>query len=422
MTGRAYWERPLDIFKLIVALILLALLIALAPRPGPQAGLAASPAFTQPASGGTFAADELPTLEGTADPGVALRFFEGATLLGETTTGPDGKWRFTLPGWLAEGLHNLRAVVVDPAGRELAMSDPFALTIKPPAIAAVVPAITNLTSGASLNLGEPLAFEGVAAPGAKLRLFDRDTLLGETTAGPDGKWRFELPGGLSEGLHNLRVAVFDRAGKELVASEPFALTIKPPAVSIIVPTITSPARGASLKVSELLALEGTAAPGAKLRLFDGDTLLGETTAGPDGKWRFELLAPLAAGEHSLRVAVYDTAGNEVTSSSPLVLSLLRAATIPTFSLPEMGVLAPGGVFEGVADPGARLLIYAGETLLGEVTAGPDSRWSFQLPADLKPGQYAPRLVVVDEAGQVLAESESTSVQVVEPALPVTGGR
>ncbi len=46
------------------------------------------------------------------------------------------------------------------------------------------------------------------------------------------------------------------------------------------------------------ALTGTAAPGAKVQIFDGDTLLGETTAGPDGKWQFSLPA-LAAGSHSL---------------------------------------------------------------------------------------------------------------------------
>ncbi len=72
-------------------------------------------------------------------------------------------------------------------------------------------------------------------------------------------------------------------------------------------------------------LTGTAAPGAKVQIFDGDTLLGETTAGPDGTWRFSLPA-LAAGPHSLVPRVTDADGTTVEGEPVSVEAAAGAAS------------------------------------------------------------------------------------------------
>ena len=216
--------------------------------------------------------------------------------------------------------------------------------------------------------------------------------------------------------------MLDAAGQEAAASEPVALTIRPVATPVPPPAITSLPSGASIGAGEPLLLEGTAAPGATVQFYDGETLLGETAADAAGKWRFELPEPLAAGEHSLRTVVLDAAGQEAAASEPLTFSVAKAAAPPVILLPKGAAVIAGGPLEGSADPGARLRIYGGNTLLGETVAGPDGVWAFQLPVDLNAGELTLRAVVVDDAGQVLAQSPPTLVEVLELRLPVTGGR
>ena len=80
------------------------------------------------------------------------------------------------------------------------------------------------------------------------------------------------------------------------------------------PKITLPAV-AGLRAGEPIDLEGTVAPGAKVQLFDGDKLLGETVADADGKWRFSLPA-LAAGAHNVVTKAFDASGQELGTGEP----------------------------------------------------------------------------------------------------------
>jgi len=417
MTRREPWERPLDICKLIVSIILLAVLIILALRCAPQVTVAAPPVFTRPTSGATFEAEELSVLEGTADPGATLRFFDGDKLLGETTVRPeDKKFRLLLSAALAEGPHSVRASVIDETGEEIVASASVAFTIVPPILAAIAPAITTPASGAGFGASEPLPFEGTAAPGANVRLYDGDTLLGEIAADADGKWRFELPEALAAGAHALSAVVLDIAGQEAVASEVVTLTVEEP---IIAPVVVSPASGASFGTGESLAFEGTAAPGAKVRLYDGDTLLGEVAADADGEWRFELPEALAVGAHALRSVVLDAAGEEVAASKVVTLTMEEPIVAPAVVSPASGASFGAGellTFEGTAAPGAKVRLYDGDTLLSEVAADADGEWRFELPEALAAGAHALRAVVLDAAGEEVAASEMVTLTVEEPIV------
>jgi len=314
----------------------------------------------------------------------------------------------------------------------------FVPTLQPASPQMVVttpPLLTQPADGVTFETGDLLALEGSADPGTTLRLFDGSQLLGETTAGPDGQWRLPLSEALAEGPHSLRAVVVDKAGKEIAASEPVAFTIIPPAAPpevppavapasgmgfAVAPAITSPVNGARLSVHEPLTIEGTAESGSKVYIYDGDQLLGEAGADAEGRWRFDMPMPLVKGEHHLRAAVWDATGNEVAASVPLTLRFIEAIVPPTILPPRMGVVMPGGMVVGSADPAARLLIYDDGRVLGEAAAGLDGHWRFQLPADLPTGRHALHVAAVDDMGHVLAESEPIRVQVLEFNLPVTG--
>ena len=51
---------------------------------------------------------------------------------------------------------------------------------------------------------------------------------------------------------------------------------------------------ATVEAGGMVTLEGTATPGATVKTYDGDKLLGEATVGADGKWTMTM-PMLAAG-------------------------------------------------------------------------------------------------------------------------------
>ncbi len=123
---------------------------------------------------------------------------------------------------------------------------------------------------------------------------------------------------------------------------------------------------AGLRAGAPVALTGTAEPGARVQLFDGDKLLGETTAGPDGKWTLDLPA-LAAGGHSL-TAQTTGADGAAAASQPVTFDLPQAAAAPAFPAPYTIKLAPG---ETVTVPVRGFCMNYGKPFPGKTLAAAD---------------------------------------------------
>jgi len=443
----------------------------LTPRP-----TVVPPTFTGLSEGGQWPAGKPGELSGTAAPGTKIQIYDGDKLLGETTAGPDGKWRLALPA-LTEGAHALTARAVSPDGVVLASSQPLKIT----AVTVAPPTFTGLSEGGQWPAGKPGELSGTAAPGTKIQIYDGDKLLGETTAGPDGKWRLALPA-LTEGAHALTARAVSPDGVVLAASQPVKVIVAPPTATAtatatptatatatptatltatptatptptatLVPTATATpvptatlvpgAETATLTEGTPITLSGTAGPGARLRIYDGDTLIGETVADADGQWRVTL-PPLAVGQHMLTARVYDAAGKLVSSSTPLYLTVTSGTGAPgavtpavpgktptaPIVLPEITNLKPGaqlpattpGLLEGTAEPGSTVRIYDGDKLIAEVVTGPDGKWRVLLPA-LGEGAHAltVRGVAPDGTEQLGAVPLPVTVVPGPTATPVT---
>ena len=184
-------------------------------------------------------------------------------------------------------------------------------TIQPPALA-------------SLAAGAPFTLAGTAAPGATVQVYDGDTLLGAATAGPDGAWQFPVPS-LPAGDHSLTAKTTAADGTPST-SAPVAFTLPEagPSPAAKLPAITPP-DPAALAAGAPFTLAGTAAPGATVQVYDGDTLLGAATAGPDGAWQFPVPS-LPAGDHSLTARTTAADGTPSTSQ-PVVFTLPEAAAV-----------------------------------------------------------------------------------------------
>ncbi|AEK61179.1 Ig-like domain-containing protein [Collimonas fungivorans] len=156
--------------------------------------------------------------------------------------------------------------------------------------------------------------------------------------------------------------------------------------------------GATDDVAPLFS--GQAEPFTQLMIFDNGVHLGDATTGQDGQWRFNVIEPLAQGEH-----VFTVAGAGLTSA-PFTLTIGApdsARPVIDLVLDNIGAtaqLASGDTtddarpaFHGRGEPGTLLEIYDHGVLVGSLPVGLDGRWSYTDHFDrLSPGEHVFTLV------------------------------
>jgi hypothetical protein len=322
MTLRPYWERPLDVVKLLTAIVLAILLLTVPQQCRSAPATVSAPVFSQPADGAELQSGHPLVLEGQADPGARIAVYDGDRLVGETTAGDDGRWRLELTKGLRAGGRQVRAAVVGGEGQEVASSRALSLSVVEPAVPTVAPpappVVTMPLPGSTWLASEFLSFEGAAVPGSHIAVFDIQVLLGTATADAQGRWRLDLGEPPATGKHTVHAVASNAAGVESAASAPLAFEIIP---DIAAPSIDEPAQGDTLTAGGMM--RGTADPRATLLLYDGDVLLGETPVGADGAWEFSLPGDWSLGEHRLRVVAVDAEGIARAESPTLRVFVAR---------------------------------------------------------------------------------------------------
>jgi flagellar motor switch/type III secretory pathway protein FliN len=263
----------------------------------------------------------------------------------------------------------------------------------------------NLPAG-EFEPGE-VELTGTGEPGSEVEIVVDGDVIGTTTVGSDGAWSLlaDLP---EAGDYQLGVRSLGPDGSVLAEVEPVSLSLRAP--SIAMPTLNLPA--GELGAGEV-ELTGTGEPGSEVEIVvDGD-VIGTTTVGSDGAWSF--LADLPeAGDYRLGLRSLGSDGTVLGEVEPVSLRLSAPSmTIPTLSLPT-GELGTGEVeLTGAGEPGSEVEIVVNGDVIGTTTVGSDGTWSFlaNLP---EVGDYRLSLRSVTADGQVLAESEASTVAVTGP--------
>ena len=266
------------------------------------------------------------TLTGTAEANSTVKVFDGTTLLGSVVANSSGAWTYTTAA-LANGAHSLTATATDAAGNAGAVSAALNVTID--TTAPVAPTIASFspdtgTVGDRITSANVLTLTGTAEANSTVKVFDGTTLLGSAVANGSGAWTYTTAA-LANGAHSLTATASDAASNTGAASTATVVTIAAP----IPPTITSFSTdsgtvGDGITNDTSLALTGTALVNSTVKVFDGSTQIGTTTANASGTWTYTTAA-LANGAHSLTATATDAAGNTVTSSA---LSVTIDTTAP----------------------------------------------------------------------------------------------
>lgn len=99
---------------------------------------------------------------------------------------------------------------------------------------------------------------------------------------------------------------------------------------------------ARVKPNGAAVFAGTAAPNAKIRIFEGDILLGETIANANGEWVIVLEKSLAAGQHLISVAMERSDGTTEMADRSLAVEIYQdTETKPLVALlPETATEVP----------------------------------------------------------------------------------
>ncbi len=368
------------------------------------------------------------TLTGSAEANSTVKVYDGTTLLGTATANGTGAWSLTT-GTLADGAHNLSATATDVAGNTSGASSVLPVTVD--TSAPVAPSIVSFgpdsgTVGDGITNASTLTLTGSAEANSTVKVYDGTTLLGTATANGTGAWSL-ITGTLANGAHNLSATATDVAGNTSGASSALQVTIQSSGLGA--PTITSfgPDSGTvgdGITNHSTLTLTGSAEANSTVKVYDGTTLLGTTTANGTGAWSLTT-GTLADGAHNLTATSTDVAGNTSGASSVMPVTVDTSApvapSIASFG-PDSGPLGDGITnhstltLTGSAEANSTVKVYDGTTLLGTATANGTGAWSL-ITGTLADGAHNLTATSTDVADNTSAASGILQVAV-DTSAPV----
>ena len=106
--------------------------------------------------------------------------------------------------------------------------------------------------------------------------------------------------------------------ESLDASKDSRASLQPPNATPTAPLTIDLAR---VKPDGAAVFAGTAAPNAKIRIFEGDILLGKTIANANGEWVIVLEKSLGAGQHLISVAMERSDGTTEIANRSLAIEI-----------------------------------------------------------------------------------------------------
>jgi len=254
-------------------------------------------------------------------------------------------------------------------GEQVAEETPQPAPAKPSAAGEVVPSFDVVRIDPKGNA----VMAGRAAPGADVVILDQGKEIGHATADANGEWVWVpeaplKPGSVELGLSaqvagqpavqskNTVVLVVPEPHKDIAGREAEegtgALVLKVPnqgGLSEVVQSPSSPGSPSDLQAGRLtldvidydekgkLALGGRARPGATLRVYLDNGLLGETVTAESGRWMLRPDKPVATGDYRLRV---DEIGGDGKVIARIELPFTRSEKVASAGMSSV-IVQPG---------------------------------------------------------------------------------
>ncbi|MEM7797542.1 MAG: hypothetical protein AAF633_00005 [Chloroflexota bacterium] len=363
-------------FKTLLTALLLLLAIILLLR---ACASVAPPVVTVPAAE-ILAGDY--ELNGTAGPGANLRVIRDGQTLGNTRANAAGNWSYTAT--YEPGEYSVKADMIN----NDILTGESVLAAGATGLLTALALPTLDFPGGDVDPGT-IALNGTGTPGSQLEILSNGAVLDTLTVGSDGTWTYDtdVVGGES---YDYAARLIDSSGGEL--GQTGSVTVSAAEMMAEEPAITSGTAelaldgdpqlglfgllaGATGLASGPLELSGTGEPGSTIQLFNGDTLLGETTVGSDGTWLFDGDVELPVGESELAVQMLDASGANIGRSTPFPITLALGAAAPAIG--DVSFDDDGGLnLSGTGEPGGEVEIFINGESAGTAVVDENETWIF----------------------------------------------
>lgn len=361
-------------------------------------------------------------VKGTADPNSSVTVYDGSTKLGTTTADSTGSWDY-ITSVLTNAKHVLTATETNSNGQTSAASAALTVTVD-----THVPAAPVLASDAIVNTNH-VQLSGTAEANSTITVYDGTTVVGTGTTSSSGSWSVTTSA-LPSGTQALTATATDAAGTVSAMSQrldpviPAAPTPAPPAA----PTITSFSLdtgvvGDHITSDNTPTLTGTAVADSTVKLFDGSTQIGTTTANSSGQWSLTTKA-LSDGTHSLTATDTDPSGHASAASVVFDVTVdTHAPNAPTLAAYSQGGSAVGHttsltdlILKGTAKANSTIDIFDAGKQIGTAATNSSGHWSFDT-GTLAGGSHSFNSKAVDVAGNIGAASAVDAVTVNTSTAP-----
>lgn len=243
---------------------------------------------------------------------------------------------------------------------------------------------------------------GRAMAGSEVSVLDGGALLGKVAVDGRGQWAFVVATPLAPGSHELSLESRLSDGRVVTSTDVVVINVPQPKIA------AAPQATPQQTAASAVATESASAASAP-----------------------ESAQAVASTANATRIAgTGTTLSPKITvSEQPLVVlmprsgqgpsQVLQQSTSPTSGLAEGTLVLEtidydelGAVIGGRAEPGARLIVYLDNSVLGKTVAGLDGRWSLVLDRPLAIGLHRMRVDVLDAKGMVTASVETPFARVV----------
>ncbi|MET4120490.1 hypothetical protein ABIB90_007550 [Bradyrhizobium sp. JR4.1] len=150
-----------------------------------------------------------------------------------------------------------------------------------------------------------------------------------------------------------------------------------------------------------LDLKGTAAAGSTVKIYDGSTQIGSTTATSTGSWDY-ITQVLTDAKHTLTATATNSSGKTSATSAALAVTVDTKVAAPTISSDTVNN-ANQVVASGNAEANSTIKVYDGTMQVGTATTSTSGAWTVTTAA-LAAGAHALTATATDVAGNVSAVS------------------
>ncbi|OCK57070.1 Ig-like domain-containing protein, partial [Bradyrhizobium sp. LMTR 3] len=164
------------------------------------------------------------------------------------------------------------------------------------------------------------------------------------------------------------------------------------------------AAGDGITSDNTLQLKGTAAANSTIKIYDGSTQIGTTTASSTGSWDY-ITSVLTNAKHVLTATATTSSGQTSAASGAVTVTVDTVApTAPVLS--SNAIVNTNQVkLSGTAEANSKVTIYDGSTVVGTGTTNSTGAWSVTTNA-LSTGTHTLTAKAADVAGNVSAASQS----------------